>query len=337
MTQILPWNIIEAVERGAYRVLLYGPPGTGKTTSAYNAAKSLGKSVYNVTLSDETPAAELRGHFVPQGTEWKWMHGPAMQAYIQGAVLILDEIDKASQDCLDFLHGLLNDPSIARITLPNGETITPHPDFQVIATMNGEIEDLPPSLQDRFSIAIEVHDPHPDAIAALPKDLQSAAKKVEKYEESERPATLRRWGAFALLREIEELGPEWAAKVVFAHRAGELLDAIKFKSTKGGEGGIDMKVKPKAKRAKARAATATMKKKAAVIRAEEGFCDCEDCVEGRAWDAVGHEYGISVIEEVSGSYECPTCGAGHDEMLEAVMCCFIEDRWLIKGRSVGLV
>lgn len=331
--QIMNWDVIEAIERGAYRVLLYGPPGTGKTTSAYNAAKALGKSVYNITLSDETPAAELRGHFVPIGTEWKWMHGPAVRAYLEGAVLILDEIDKASQDALDFLHGLLNDPDVARLTLPNGETITPQPGFQVIATMNGELEDLQPALQDRFAISIEVRDPHPDAIKALPSDLQNAAKKVEDYENAERPATLRRWAAFALLRELEGVGAEEAAKAVFAHRAGELLDAIAFKASKGGTA---VKIKG-LKGAKTKPATAAMTKKAAVIRAEEGFCTCEDCVEGRAWDWLGHTFNASLIEETAGTFACLVCGEQHSDQLSALMCCFVEDRWLLEGRKHGLV
>lgn len=326
--QIMDWNIIEAIERGAYRVLLYGPPGTGKTTSAYNAAKALGKSVYNITLSDETPAAELRGHWVPMGTEWKWMHGPAVRAYIEGAVLILDEIDKASQDALDFLHGLLNDPDIARLTLPNGETVTPAPGFQAIATMNGELEDLQPALQDRFAIAIEVRNPHPDAVAALPKDLQSVAKTVEDYENAQRPATLRRWAAFAMLREIEGVGAENAAKAVFAHRAGELVDAIRFKT---GGGGTATK---RATRGKTKPATAVMKKKAALIRKEEGFCGCDDCIEGRAWDWAGQTFNISIIES---PFNCPQCGAEHATAQGALMCCFVEDRWLIEGRKLGLV
>jgi hypothetical protein len=331
-TQIMDWNIIEAIERGAYRVLLYGPPGTGKTTSAYNAAKALGKSIYNVTLSDETPAAELRGHFVPAGSEWKWMHGPAVRAYIEGAVLVLDEIDKASQDALDFLHGLLNDPDVARLTLPNGETVVPGPGFQCIATMNGELEDLQPALQDRFAIAIEVRKPHPDAIAALPADLRSAAKTVEDYENAERPATLRRWAAFAMLRELPDVGATEAAKAVFAHRAGELMDSITFKEAKGG---VAVKTRTGTK---AKPATAAMKKKAALIRGEDGFCTCDDCVEGRAWDWVGKEFGISLIEESDdGLYGCPVCSAAHSEQVGALKCCFVEDRWLIEGRKVGLV
>jgi MoxR-like ATPase len=229
MPQYLTWEVIEAIERGAYRVLLYGPPGTGKTRSAYNAASALKKSLYNVTLSDETPAAELRGHYVPQGTKWNWMDGPAVRAFREGAVLCLDEIDKASQDCLDFLHGLLNDLEMARLTLPTGEIVTPDPGFQVIATMNGDIQDLQPSLQDRFSIAIEVDTPHPEAVSSLPEDLQAAAKNVESYEAAQRPATIRRWAAFHTLRELPEVGPENAAKAVFAHRSKELMDAIGFR------------------------------------------------------------------------------------------------------------
>lgn len=333
--QIMDWNIIEAIERGAFRVLLYGPPGTGKTTSAYNAAKALEKNVYNVTLSDETPAAELRGHFVPTGSEWTWMDGPAVRAYREGAILILDEIDKASQDCLDFIHGLLNDPELARLTLPTGEIVHMNKNFQCIATMNGELEDLQPALQDRFAIAIEVRQPHPDAVAALPQDLQSAAKTVEDYENAQRPATLRRWAAFAMLRELKDVGAQEAAKAVFAHRAGELLDAITFKEAKGGTA---VKTKKGKTGPKAKPATATMIAKAAKIRAEDGFCDCDDCTEGRAWDWVGQTHGISIIEDAGGgAFDCPQCGTTHGTLNSALFCCFVEDRWLLEARKLGLV
>ena len=333
MPQIMDWNTIEAIERGAFRVLLYGPPGTGKTTSAYNAAKTLGKNVYNVTLSDETPAAELRGHYVPQGEKWVWMDGPAVRAYREGALLILDEVDKASQDCLDFIHGLLNDPDVARLTLPTGEIVHPDKGFQCIATMNGELEDLQPALQDRFAIAIEVRNPHPDAVAALPKDLQAVAKKVEDYENAQRPATLRRWAAFALLRELPDVGAKEAAKAVFAHRAGELVDAIKFKES---EGKTATKTKSKAKTGpRTKPATAAMTARAAKIRGEDGFCGCDDCVEGRAWDWAGETFGISLIE--GDPFPCPQCGAEHSDQLQALMCCFVEDRWLLEGRKLGLV
>jgi MoxR-like ATPase len=89
--------------------------------------------------------AELRGHFVPAGGgEWRWMHGPAMRAFAHGGRLVLDEITRASDDCLSFCLALLDDPESARITLPadedaGGGTFTPHPDYTVWATTNDSV------------------------------------------------------------------------------------------------------------------------------------------------------------------------------------------------------
>jgi len=317
--QHLSWEAIEAIERGAYRVLLYGPPGTGKTRSAFNAAAALKKSLYNVTLADETPAAELRGHYIPQGTKFVWQDGPAVRAYREGAVLCLDEIDKASQDCLDFLHGLLNDPEVSRLTLPTGEIVMPKDGFQVIATMNGNLEDLQPSLQDRFSIAIEVLEPHPDAIASLPEDLQGAAANVESYDIQQRPATIRRWHAYAVLRELEDVGPENAAKAVFAHRAPELVDAVTFRA---------IVMEPP---------------ETNTIAGHEDVCSCEDCLYNRALARMKHD-GLAVEDDDDGDPLCPVCGnykpaeggdRYEDAYREAVECCFEDETWIAFCRKTG--
>lgn len=223
--QILDWPLVEAIVRGSRMTILYGPPGTGKTTAAVNAARSLGRSVYNVTLTDETPAAELRGHFIPQGSEWHWMDGPALSAFRNGGMLILNEIDKASLDTLDFLHGLLDDSTMAMMTLPSGETVFPHADFAVVATTNRTPQDLPEAIADRLAAAIHIRTPHPDAIASLPADLQDAARNSAGNDpDPDRPATLRRWKVYAGLRET--VGTEAAAKAVFGHRWSEIADAL---------------------------------------------------------------------------------------------------------------
>lgn len=314
MTQHLTWEVIEAIERGAYRVLLYGPPGTGKTRSAFETAKALKKPLYNITLSDETPAAELRGHYIPQGNKFVWMDGPAVRAFREGAVLCLDEIDKASQDALDFLHGLLNDPEMARLTLPSGEIITPADGFQVIATMNGDIQDLQPSLQDRFSIAIEITAPHPGAVASLPKDLQGVAQSVESYEVQQRPQTIRRWAAFATLREIEDVGVENAAKAVFAHRAPELMDAIGFRST-----------------------LTDVPETEAEEGEEKEICTCSDCQLDRARAWMQHHFDKSEIEaDEDGDFQCPDCEEYYDNEELAIRCGYVDDEWLEFCRVKGI-
>lgn len=322
MPQYLSWEAIEAIERGAFRVLLYGPPGTGKTRSAYNTAESLGKALYNITLSDETPAAELRGHYIPKGNVWEFMYGPAVRAAVHeqnGAVLLLDEIDKASQDCLDFLHGLLNDPEVAQMTLPSGEILQPTSKFQVIATMNGELEDLPFALQDRFKIAIEVTEPHPEAIASLPEDLQGVARNVEAYDVQKRPATIRAWHAYATLRELPDVGPENAAKAIFAHRAQELMDAIAFQGSATNE--------PDEEDHEEESDT------------DDAPCTCSDCAQNRAWAWLRHnELEIEVDEDDDSlPYRCVGgCGSWFETEVEALMCCFEDDEWISYARRNGL-
>ncbi len=208
--------------------ILTGDPGTGKTTAAVNTARKLKLSAYNVTLTDETPAAELRGHYVPTGTEWVWQDGPAMKAFREGGMLVLNELDHASGDALDFCHALLDDPGVSQMTLPTGETVFPHDSFRVVATMNGELRELQqdrPAIADRFAVAVFVSTPHPDAIASLPEDLRDAAgNSAGADHDQDRPATLRRWKAYAALRDV--VGQDTAAVAVFAHRSQEIIDAL---------------------------------------------------------------------------------------------------------------
>src|SRR6266487_4371621 len=223
------WELTERVIPHSRITLLYGPPGTGKTTVA-NRNRKDNQTVYNITLTEETPAAELRGHFIPRGGEFVWQHGPGMMAFIDGGRLVLNEIDKASGDCMTFCHALLDDPEIARITLPTGETIYPHEDYSVVATMNGEPDDLPEALRDRFSVALHINKLHPEAVRSLPVDLRNPAKKGVSGDESRR-VSVRAWKAYAHLREalgIDSL----AAQAVFGVRAETILNTIKLSEDK---------------------------------------------------------------------------------------------------------
>lgn len=214
------WQYIERTLGKTERVLLWGPPGTGKTTIANVFGKP--EEVYNIYMTEETPAAELRGHFIPKGNEWIWMHGPAIKAWQHGMRLVINEVNSASGDALDFLLAVLDDIGIAGITLPTGERVTPSPGFHCVATMNGSPDDLPEALRDRFSVRFHVRRAHPDAIQALPHDVRKVALAKMKTVPS-----VRSWQQFAHLRQTTK-SEQVAAYAVFGGDASAILDAIKL-------------------------------------------------------------------------------------------------------------
>ena len=218
----------------AQNLLLYGPPGTGKSHFAqtYGIEQSSGLAevldgggLFRVYMTDETPAADLRGGPLPDGREWRWVHGPAVRAWQRGSRLVLDEIDKASADALTFLLAVLDDRALAGFTLPTGETVRPAPGFHVIATTNAEPLDLPEALRDRFAITVAIDEPHPQAIGALGRDLRKAARVTARLDQDRR-ISIRGWRAFDALR--ERCGEKLAAALVFGDRAGDVLDALRI-------------------------------------------------------------------------------------------------------------
>lgn len=220
------WGLVDRVLGLRPRVLLAGPPGTGKTLAASRVGVRAGQPVVSITLTEETPAAELRGHYVPVEGRFEWRDGPAVAAWRAGARLVLNEIDRASGDALTFLMAILDDVQTASLTLPSGETVRPDARFSVVATMNGDpTSDLRPALRDRFPVAITIDAVHPEALAQLPQDLRNAAAGTTFVDESERRMSIRVWAEFAMLREV--IGESFAARACFGSRSDELLTALR--------------------------------------------------------------------------------------------------------------
>lgn len=205
--------------------LLYGPPGTGKSRFAKRHETT---SFYAVHCHDEMSEADILGGpalFAENGgTRSDWCDGSGLRAWREGKRLVIDEIDKSSGPALTALLCLLDDADVAAYTVPTtGEHVIPKKGFHVVATMNGDPDDLPDALKDRFTVRIEIDRPHPEAIKALPKDLQCAAHESARLD-GDRRVSIRGWRAFATLRDA--VSHEIAAKAVFGPRAGEILDSF---------------------------------------------------------------------------------------------------------------
>lgn len=222
-----PWQLLDLLMKTRTpRACLFGPPGIGKSYTPFTVAQENGWDFFSVTLTDQTPMSELRGHFILQGNSFVWHDGIIARAWRKSwdgpVVLVINEIVEASADAEVFLHNALDDPEMARMDLPNGETIRPNKDnLMVVATMNGRPEHLREALRDRFPVMVEFTTPHPAAIAALPENLRKFAIAATSPKAGKDRMSIRPIAAFAALRET--LGnPELAAQAIWGPKAGPL-------------------------------------------------------------------------------------------------------------------
>lgn len=179
-TTLTGWDKADfALTNGLGRVLFYGAPGTGKTYYGlkYHLA---GQRSYRLICTQDMTDTDLIGG-MKQGNDgiWRFREGVAVKAWREGARLVVDEINRASGDVESRLMAMIDTSDSSEWQNDEtGEIVKPHPLFSVVATMNGEPEDLAPAVLDRLVVRVEINTPHPDAINALPEYIREIAKRV---------------------------------------------------------------------------------------------------------------------------------------------------------------
>ena len=116
-----------------YPTFITGLSGNGKTLTVEQACAQLGRELIRVNITVETDEDDLIGGFRLVGGETVWHNGPVIEALQRGAVLLLDEIDLASNKIL-CLQSSLEGKGVFLKKI--GKWITPAKGFQVFATAN---------------------------------------------------------------------------------------------------------------------------------------------------------------------------------------------------------
>jgi hypothetical protein len=146
-----------------YPTFITGLSGNGKTFSVEQACAQLGRELIRVNITIETDADDLLGGFRLVNGETAWHNGPVIEALERGAILLLDEIDLASNKIL-CLQSVLEGKGVFLKKI--GRFVRPAAGFNVVATANtkGKGSDdgrfigtnvLNAAFLDRFAITLE--------------------------------------------------------------------------------------------------------------------------------------------------------------------------------------
>ena len=116
-----------------YPTFITGMSGNGKTFSVEQACAQLGRELIRVNITIETDEDDLIGGFRLVDGNTVWHNGPVIEALQRGAVLLLDEIDLASNKIL-CLQSILEGKGVFLKKI--GRWVEPGSGFNVIATAN---------------------------------------------------------------------------------------------------------------------------------------------------------------------------------------------------------
>ena len=116
-----------------YPVFVTGLSGNGKTFGIEQACAQLGREIIRVNITIETDEDDLIGGFRLVNGETVWHNGPVIEALERGAILLLDEIDLASNKIL-CLQSVLEGNGLFLKKI--GRYVEPRAGFNILATAN---------------------------------------------------------------------------------------------------------------------------------------------------------------------------------------------------------
>ena len=165
-----------------YPTFITGLSGNGKTFGVEQACSQLKRELIRVNITIETDEDDLIGGFRLVNGATVWHDGPVIQALNRGAILLLDEIDLASNKIL-CLQSILEGKGIFLKKI--GRFVQPEKGFNIIATANtkGKGSDdgrfigtnvLNEAFLERFPVTFEQEYPSPSIEQKILKNYANA-------------------------------------------------------------------------------------------------------------------------------------------------------------------
>ena len=171
-----------------YPTFITGLSGNGKTFSVEQACAVLNRELIRVNITIETDEDDLIGGFRLVNGETVWHNGPVVEALERGAILLLDEVDLASNKIL-CLQSILEGKGIFLKKI--GRYVQPAAGFNIIATANtkGKGSDdgrfigtnvLNEAFLERFALTFEQEYPTPKTEQKILEKVASTVGKKDK-------------------------------------------------------------------------------------------------------------------------------------------------------------
>ena len=166
-----------------YPTFITGLSGNGKTLGIEQACAALKRELIRVNITIETDEDDLIGGFRLVNGETVWHNGPVIEALERGAILLLDEVDLASNKIL-CLQSVLEGKGL--FLKKTGRYVERRPGFNIFATANTKgkgSEDgrfigtnvLNEAFLERFALTFEQEYP---TVATETKILEKAATSL---------------------------------------------------------------------------------------------------------------------------------------------------------------
>jgi MoxR-like ATPase len=177
------WMVIDEKDV-PFNPRLVGKPGVGKTTLGYAAAKQLNRQVYLFQATMDTRPEDLIITPVMGGNgQVKYAASSLVTAMIRGGVCVLDEGNRMSEKSWASLAPLLDDRRYVE-SLITGLTLSAHPDFRFVVTINEDAStyEIPEYIHSRLQPQIFIDFPdREDELLILKENLPFADEDILNY------------------------------------------------------------------------------------------------------------------------------------------------------------